>query len=110
MACHLLVCQCAEPAPRRAGDVARSNKTNLTLKRMPPLTVQKKRRLGRGVALVGAGMSKFGRFIDSDSQDLFAEAFRQMMLSVDKGLNPEDIDALYLGNFSNDFLDRKSVV
>ncbi|MBW1775108.1 MAG: hypothetical protein JRJ51_09275 [Deltaproteobacteria bacterium] len=65
--------------------------------------MQKKRKLGRGVAVVGAGMSKFGMFRDKDSKDVFAEAFRDMLASVDKGLDPSDIDALYLGNFSNDF-------
>jgi len=63
----------------------------------------KKRKLGRGVAVVGAGMSKFGMFQDRDSKHLFAEAFGEMVDSVDKGLDPSDIDALYLGNFSNDF-------
>jgi acetyl-CoA C-acetyltransferase len=65
--------------------------------------MQKKRKLGRGVAVVGAGMSKFGMFRDKDSKDLFAEAFREMLESVDKGFDPNDIDALYLGNFTNDF-------
>ncbi|MCJ7618180.1 MAG: hypothetical protein MUO43_16755 [Desulfobacterales bacterium] len=65
--------------------------------------MQKPRRLGRGVAVVGAGMSKFGMFRDRDSKDLFAEAYGEMLASVDKGLDPMDIDALYLGNFSNDF-------
>lgn len=63
----------------------------------------KKRKLGRGVALVGAGMSKFDMFKDRDSKDLFLEAFQGMTASVDKGLDPADIDALYLGNFTNDF-------
>jgi acetyl-CoA C-acetyltransferase len=65
--------------------------------------MKKRRKLGRGVAVVGAGMSKFGMFKDKDSKDLFAEAFREMVGSVDKGLDPRDIDALYLGNFTNDF-------
>ncbi len=65
--------------------------------------MQKKRKLGRGVAVVGAGMSKFGMFRDKDSKDVFAEAFRDMLASVDKGMDPSEIDALYLGNFSNDF-------
>jgi acetyl-CoA C-acetyltransferase len=65
--------------------------------------MQKKRKLGRGVAVVGAGMSKFGMFKDKDSKDLFAEAFKEMLASVDKGFDPNDIEALYLGNFSNDF-------
>jgi acetyl-CoA C-acetyltransferase len=68
----------------------------------------KKRKLGRGVAVVGAGMSKFGMFRDKDSKDLFAEAFREMLASVDKGIDPTDIDALYLGNFSNDFFIHQS--
>ena len=63
----------------------------------------KKRKLGRGVAVVGAGMSKFAMFKDKDSKDLFAEAFKEMLASVDKGFDPNEIDALYLGNFSNDF-------
>ncbi len=65
--------------------------------------MNKKRRLGRGVAVVGAGMSKFDMFDDRDSKDLFAEAFKSMLESVDKGVDPRDIDALYVGNFSNDF-------
>ena len=63
----------------------------------------KKRKLGREVAVVGAGMSKFGIFEDKNSKDLFAEAFSEMLSSVDKGVDPKDIDAIYLGNFSNDF-------
>jgi acetyl-CoA C-acetyltransferase len=65
--------------------------------------MQKRRKLGRGVAVVGAGMSKFGMFKDKDSKYLFAEAFNEMLSSVDKGIDPNDIDALYLGNFTNDF-------
>ena len=41
--------------------------------------MKERRTLGRGAAIVGAGMSH------------------------DKGLDPAYIDALYLGNFSNDF-------
>ncbi len=67
-----------------------------------------KRRLGRGVALVGAGMSKFAMFKDKDSKDLFSEAYLEMLNSVDKGVDPADIDALYLGNFTNDFFARQS--
>jgi acetyl-CoA C-acetyltransferase len=65
--------------------------------------MQKKHKLARGVAVVGAGMSKFGMFKDKDSKDLFAEAFREMIESVDKDFDPNDIEALYLGNFTNDF-------
>jgi acetyl-CoA C-acetyltransferase len=65
--------------------------------------MQKKRKIARGVAVVGAGMSKFGMFRDKDSKDLFAEAFRELLESIDKGFDPNDIEALYLGNFTNDF-------
>jgi acetyl-CoA C-acetyltransferase len=65
------------------------------------------RKLGRGVAVVGAGMSKFGMFSDKDSKYLFAESFHEMLSTVDKGIDPKDIDALYLGNFTNDFFVRQ---
>ncbi|MBA7494144.1 putative acetyl-CoA acyltransferase [subsurface metagenome] len=65
--------------------------------------MQKKRKLGRGVAVVGAGMSKFGMFKDKDSRDLLVEAYNEMLSSVDKGIEPEDIDAMWMGNFSNDY-------
>jgi acetyl-CoA C-acetyltransferase len=68
----------------------------------------KRRKLGRGVAIVGAGMSKFGMFKDKNSKDLFVEAYQEMLASVDKGFDPADIDALYLGNFSNDFFMHQS--
>jgi acetyl-CoA C-acetyltransferase len=45
---------------------------------------------------------------DKNSKDLFVEAFQDMTKSVDKGLNPNDIEALYLGNFSNDFFMKQS--
>ena len=70
--------------------------------------MQRRRKLGRGVAIVGAGMSKFGMFKDKDSKYLFAEAFKELVYSVDKGLDTNDIDARYLGNFSNDFFVHQS--
>ncbi|MBN2556732.1 MAG: hypothetical protein JXA97_12400 [Anaerolineales bacterium] len=60
------------------------------------------RKLSRGVAIAGAGMSNFGAFPGKTSRDLFVEAFQHMLASVDKGIDPEDIEALYLGNFSSD--------
>ncbi len=70
--------------------------------------MSQKRKLNRGVTIVGAGMSKFGMFDTRDSKDLFAEAFSEMAASVDKGLDPADIDGLYVGNFSNDFFIHQS--
>ena len=63
------------------------------------------KKLGRGVAVVGAGMSNFGNFPGKATRDLFVEAFSDMMDSVDKGLDPSDIDALYIGNYSSDLFE-----
>lgn len=63
------------------------------------------RKLGRGVAVVGAGMSRFGAFPDKTSRDLFVEAFRELRASVDKGFDPKEIQALYLGNYSSDLFE-----
>lgn len=68
---------------------------------------KQERRLSRGVALVGAGMSKFGAFPDKTSRDLFVEAFVAMVKSVDKGLDSKDIEALYVGNFSSDLFENQ---
>ena len=65
----------------------------------------KKRGLSRGVAVVGAGMSSFGAFPGKSTRDLFVEAFSQMRASVDKGLDPNDIGALYIGNYSSDLFE-----
>ena len=66
---------------------------------------KRQRELGRGVAIVGAGMSKFGAFPQKASRDLFVDAFKEMSASVDKGLDPQDIEALYVGNFSSDLFE-----
>ena len=63
------------------------------------------RRLGRGVAVVGAGMSKFGAFPGRATRDLFVEAFQEMRASVNRGLDPDDIEALYIGNYSSDLFE-----
>lgn len=68
----------------------------------------KKRKLARGVAIAGAGMSEFGMFYEKNSKDLFSEAFSEMRASVDKELDPNDIEALYFGNFTNDFFVHQS--
>jgi len=63
------------------------------------------RRLGRGVAVVGAGMSRFGAFPGKATRDLFVEAFQEMRASVDKGIDPRDIEAIYIGNYSSDLFE-----
>jgi acetyl-CoA C-acetyltransferase len=50
-------------------------------------------------------MSKFGAFKELTTRDLFVEAFREMRVSVDKGLDPQDIEALYIGNYSSDLFE-----
>jgi len=59
------------------------------------------RKLSRGVAVVGAGMSGFGAFPGLSTRDLFVDAFLDMRRSIDQGLDPATIEALYLGNFSS---------
>lgn len=67
-----------------------------------------KHKWSRGVAVVGAGMSKFGSFPDKTSRDLFVEAYQEMKRSIDKGFDPERIDAFYLGNFSSDQFEKQA--
>jgi acetyl-CoA C-acetyltransferase len=62
-------------------------------------------KLPRGVAIVGAGMSDFGAFPEKATRDLFVEAFLELLDSVDKGLDPTDIEALYIGNYSSDLFE-----
>jgi acetyl-CoA C-acetyltransferase len=66
-----------------------------------------KRKLGRGVVLVGAGMSRFGHFPQESARDLFVEAFRDMRESVDRGFDPKTIDAIFIGNFSNELFENQ---
>ncbi|MDP6346840.1 MAG: beta-ketoacyl synthase N-terminal-like domain-containing protein [Dehalococcoidia bacterium] len=63
------------------------------------------RRLGGGIGVVGAGMSRFGAFKDKASRDLFVDAFVDMQKSVDKGLDITDIQSIFVGNFSSDLFE-----
>ncbi|MCD6571344.1 MAG: hypothetical protein J7L53_11630 [Deltaproteobacteria bacterium] len=66
------------------------------------------KRLNRGVAVVGAGVSKFGVYPKGvRATDLFVEAYKAMKGSVDKGFEPKDIEALYIGNLSSDLFERQ---
>ena len=65
----------------------------------------KQRKRGRGVALGGAGMSKFGAFPGKATRDLFVDAFQNMLASVDNGFDPQEIEALYIGNYSSDLFE-----
>lgn len=63
--------------------------------------------LPRGVALAGAGMCKFGAFPEKASRDLFVEGFKDLSASIDKGLDPEVIETIYIGNYSSDLFERQ---
>ncbi|MEZ4519780.1 MAG: beta-ketoacyl synthase N-terminal-like domain-containing protein [Chloroflexota bacterium] len=62
-------------------------------------------KLSRGVAVVGAGMSNFGTFKEKDTRDLFVEAFQDMRAAVDNDLDPKDIQALFIGNYSSELFE-----
>jgi acetyl-CoA C-acetyltransferase len=66
------------------------------------------KKLSRGVAVVGVGMSKFGVFPEKTSRDLFVEAFQELRQSVQKGFDPKDIEAFYMGNFSSDHFENQA--
>jgi len=68
----------------------------------------KNRKLGRGVAVVGTGMSKFGCFPGYTSRDIFVDAYKELLSTVDKGIDPNDIEAFYLGNYSSDLFEGQS--
>lgn len=66
-----------------------------------------KGKLARGVAVVGAGMSRFGVFKGKNSRDLFVEAYTDMLASVDHNFDPQEIEALYVGNYSSDLFENQ---
>ena len=70
-------------------------------------TASRKRQLGRPVSIVGAGMSRFGAFPDKDSRDLFVEAFQDMLDNLDQGIDVQDIECAYVGNYSSDLFEHQ---
>ena len=70
-------------------------------------TATRKRQLGRQVAIVGAGLSQFGAFPEKDSRDLFVEAFQDMMETMDKSFDIDDIECAYIGNYSSDLFETQ---
>ncbi len=49
------------------------------------------------VAIVGAGMIKFGELFEKSAEDMMGEVFLNAVKSVDKGFDPKDIKAAWLG-------------
>ncbi len=65
-------------------------------------------KLARKIALVGAGMSKFGRnFPLKRNPDMWVEAWLNAIKTVDNGIEPKDIDACYVGNYSSDLFNHQ---
>ncbi|MCW3978935.1 MAG: thiolase domain-containing protein [Candidatus Bathyarchaeota archaeon] len=66
--------------------------------------------LSRGVAVVGAGMTRFHHRVHADktSRELFVEAGVEALDSVDNGMSVDDIGALYVGNFSSDAFEKQT--
>jgi acetyl-CoA acetyltransferase len=53
------------------------------------------------VAIVGAGQSKYGDFPEKGIKELFFDAYKDMVSSVDKGLDPKTIESAYIGNLGS---------
>ena len=70
--------------------------------------IRRKPQLARGVALIGGAMSHFGAFPEKGSRDLVAEAYTEALDSVEKGFDPKDIEAIYVGNFAADLFEKQS--
>jgi acetyl-CoA C-acetyltransferase len=65
-------------------------------------------KLARKVALVGAGMCKFGRnFPLKRNPDMWVEAWLNAVGTVDNGIEPKDVDACYVGNYSSDLFNHQ---
>ncbi|MFX0070472.1 MAG: hypothetical protein ACFFAO_05210 [Candidatus Hermodarchaeota archaeon] len=65
-------------------------------------------KLARKIALVGAGMSKFGRnFPQKRNPDMWIDAWLDAVEKTDNGIEPKDIDACYVGNYSSDLFNHQ---
>ena len=65
------------------------------------------RELSRGVTIIGGAMSHFGSYPDKSGRDLMAEAYTDAVGTVDKGIDTNDIEALYIGNFAGELFERQ---
>ncbi len=64
--------------------------------------------LARKVAMVGAGMCKFGRnFPERRNPDMWIDAWLDAVEKTDNGIEPKDIDACYVGNYSSDLFNHQ---
>ena len=66
-------------------------------------------KLPRKVAIIGAGMSKFGAWYPvKQNRDLWQDAIINAINSVDNGIDMKDVDELMLGNFTADLFNHES--
>jgi len=65
-------------------------------------------KLAKRVAIVGAGMSKFGRnFPLKRNPDMWVDAWIDAVNKTDNGIEPKDVDACYIGNYSSDLFNHQ---
>ena len=65
-------------------------------------------KLARKVALIGAGMCKFGaNFPHKRNPDMWVDAWLDAVSRTDNGIEPKDIDACYVGNYSSDLFNHQ---
>ena len=66
-------------------------------------------KLARKVAIVGAGMSKFGAwFPTKQNRDLWQDALIEAIKSVDQNFDMKDVQELFLGNFTADLFNHEA--
>ena len=51
------------------------------------------------------GTFRFGAFRDMTTRDLFVEAFQDLIDHMDQGIDVEDIECGYIGNYSSDLFE-----
>ncbi len=62
------------------------------------------------VAIIGAGITRFHNSLhfEKSAREIFVEAFLECVESVDKGINPKDIKALFIATAANEFFEHQS--
>jgi acetyl-CoA C-acetyltransferase len=56
------------------------------------------------VAVIGAGMIRFGELFEMSLADMVEEAYLNCLKSVDKGIDPKEIKAAWFGQWSGGFI------
>lgn len=62
------------------------------------------------VAVVGAGMIRFGELFNKGYEDMVVEAYKNCLTSVDKGIDERNIEAAWLGVAGPGFSMRREVL